>query len=81
MVTIRLMRVGKKSRPYYRIVAQEARRKADGSYLELLGHYDPRADASGLAVKLDRVKIWQAKGATISPSVRTLVKRAKASAS
>lgn len=80
MVTIRLMRVGKKGRPYYRIVAQEARRKADGSYLELLGSYDPRQEKAGLAVKLDRVKVWRAKGATISPSVRTLVKRAQAAA-
>ena len=79
MVTIRLMRFGKKSRPLYRIVVQESRRSAAaGFYLESLGHYDPLNKGEALTVDLERAKIWQARGATTSPSVQTLLKKAKA---
>jgi small subunit ribosomal protein S16 len=81
MVTIRLMRFGKKGRPLYRIVVQESSRSAAaGFYLESLGHYDPLEKGAGLAVNLERVKTWQARGATTSPSVKTLLKKAKVAA-
>lgn len=81
MVTIRLMRVGKKNRPAYRIVVQETRRKTKGLYLEALGHYSPKGGAgAALRVDLDRVKIWQARGAALSTTVRSLLKRAQAAA-
>lgn len=78
MLTIRLMRTGKKSRPYFRIVAQESARKVQGAYHESLGFYDPRGAAGGLKVDFEKVKSWEAKGASISPTVRSLLKRAKA---
>jgi len=78
MVTIRLMRFGKKGRPLYRIVVQESRRSAAaGFYLESLGHYDPLDKGEAMKIDLDRVKLWQARGATTSPSVRTLLKKAR----
>ncbi len=77
MVTIRLMRTGKKSRPYYRIVAQETRRKANGSYLDALGTYDPLKKTFH-HVNLEKVRTWQARGAETSSTVRALLKRAKA---
>ncbi len=78
MVTIRLMRIGKKHHPAYRIVVQEARRKTKGIYLESLGHYRPQ-DGKGAALRVDleRAKLWQARGASTSPTVRTLLKRAQ----
>jgi small subunit ribosomal protein S16 len=81
MVTIRLMRTGKKSRPSYRIVAQESRRSvAAGSYLEALGHWNPREEGDALRVDLERVKVWRARGAAVTPSVRTLLRKAQARA-
>ena len=80
MLTIRLMRTGKKSRPYFRIVAQESKRKVQGAYQESLGHYDPRDGVNGLKINLDKVKSWKAKGASISPTVRALLKRAAVAA-
>ncbi len=80
MLTIRLMRTGKKSRPYFRIVAQESKRKVQGAYRESLGHYDPRDGAGGLKINLEKVKVWEAKGASVSPTVRTLMKKAEAAA-
>lgn len=41
MVKIRLTRFGRHKRPFYRIVAMDARTKANGAYIELLGNYDP----------------------------------------
>ena len=81
MVTIRLKRIGKKSRPHYRIVVQDSRRSVNaGAYLESLGHYDPQDKGSGLKVNLEQVAIWKARGASISTPVRTLLKKAKAAA-
>jgi small subunit ribosomal protein S16 len=79
MVTIRLMRTGKKNRPHYRVVVQETRRKANGSYLEAVGTYDP-LDRAPLRLDLERVRVWQAKGAEVSSTVRALIRRAKTAA-
>jgi small subunit ribosomal protein S16 len=80
MVTIRLMRTGKKSRPTYRIVAQDSRSKLNGGCLETLGTYDPRRAGGAVTVKRERVDAWRAKGATVSPTVRDLLRRAKRAA-
>ena len=76
MVTIRLMRTGKRSQPQYRLAVLDSRRKNNGACLENLGTWVPRGKSEGLKVKLDRVKIWQARGATVSATVRALLKRA-----
>ncbi len=78
MVTIRLMRIGKRNRPYYRIVAQNARDKANGAYLELLGSYDPIRKIS-VNVNIEKIKTWRARGAGISARVASLLKQVKAS--
>ncbi len=77
MVAIRLMRTGKKNSPYYRIVVQEARHKANGAYLESLGSYDP-VKKTVVNVDHDRVRMWKSRGAAISARVRSVLKRAKA---
>lgn len=79
MVTIRMMRTGKKNRAHYRIVVQETRHKANGTYLELLGTYDPLKKTFA-RMELERVRVWQARGAATSPTVRTLLKKARAAA-
>lgn len=80
MLTIRLKRTGKKSHPFYRIVAQDSRRSLASAYKEALGHWDPRAAKDPLKLDLDKVKAWQAKGASLSPAVAGLVRRARAAA-
>lgn len=76
MVTIRMMRVGKKGQPHYRLAVLDSRRKNNGACLETLGTWVPRGRGEGLKVDLERVKIWKARGATVSPTVRDLLKRA-----
>jgi small subunit ribosomal protein S16 len=75
MVKIRLTRVGSKKRPFYRVTAIDERKQRDGRPLEFLGTYDPRPDQEELKLDIDGIQAWVAKGAQMSDTVRTLVKR------
>jgi small subunit ribosomal protein S16 len=80
MVKIRLTRRGAKKRPFYRIVAIDERKPRDGRPLEYLGTYDPTPDPERVDLKVDKIEAWVAKGAQMSPTVRSLLKRAEKSA-
>ena len=77
MVKIRHTRAGAKKRPFYRVIAIDERRPRDGRALEFLGTYDPRPQPEKIVIKTDRVEAWLAKGAQMSPTVRSLLKRAR----
>lgn len=76
MVTIRLTRAGAKKRPFYRIIAIDARKPRQGRPLEFLGTYDPRPNPERIQVQTERVQAWLEKGARLSPTVRSLLRRA-----
>ena len=77
MLTVRLSRGGRKNDPVYTIVVTDSRKSRDGGFLEKLGQYNPK-DATALKnVKVDRLKLLMSKGATISDTVRTLLKNQK----
>ena len=78
MVVIRLARGGAKKRPFYRIVVADKRMPRDGRFIEQIGYHDPKVDANGTLVKLDRVDHWLGQGAQLSPTVGTLVNAARA---
>ena len=75
MVKIRLTRGGAKKHPHYRIIAIDHHRARDGRPLEYLGTYDPNQNPEKVELKSDRIEAWIAKGAQVSSSVATLVKR------
>ena len=75
MVKIRLTRRGAKKRPFYRIVAIDERKQRDGRPLEFLGTYDPIPNPERVDIKVEQLEAWIAKGAQMSPTVRTLMKR------
>ena len=77
-VKIRLSRMGKKNRPYWRIVAIDSRKKRDGEFLANLGTYDP---IKHVIISMDHegIKSWISKGAQLSPSAHKLVKMSKQS--
>jgi small subunit ribosomal protein S16 len=79
MVVIRLARGGSKKRPFFNIVAAEARNRRDGRFLERLGFYNPVASgqAEALRVAFDRMDHWVSNGAQVSPTVARLVRQAK----
>jgi len=76
-VRIRLRRVGRKKQPSYRIVVAESRSPRGGVYLDNVGFYNPRRDPIELRVDLARVDAWVAKGAEMTPTVASLVRRAR----
>ena len=80
MVKIRMMRMGSKKRPFYRVMAIDERAQRDGRPLEFLGTYDPRNKPSGVNLDIEAIDGWVAKGAQLSETVRNLVKGARRSA-
>ena len=72
-VKIRLQRHGKKGKPFYWIVAADARCKIDGRYLEKLGTYNPNTNPATVEVKLDNAVNWLEKGAQPTDTARTLL--------
>jgi small subunit ribosomal protein S16 len=75
MVAIRLRRAGSKKRPFFRIVVTDSRAARDSSFVEILGHYNPRTKPALVDVQQDRVDYWLKQGAQPSDSVRTLIAR------
>ena len=75
MVAIRLRRAGSKKRPFFRVVFTDARAARDSSFVEILGHYNPRTKPAIVQVDQERVDHWLKKGAVPSDSVRTLMAR------
>lgn len=73
---IRLCRVGRKKQPSYRIVVIDKQKARDGSFVELLGHYNPRTEPATIEVDRERARAWLSKGATPSDTVRSLLKQA-----
>jgi small subunit ribosomal protein S16 len=75
MVVIRLRRAGSKKRPFFRVVVTDSRAARDSSFVEILGHYNPRTRPAVVEVDKERVDYWLGKGAQPSDSVRTLMAR------
>ena len=73
MVSIRLMRMGAKKRPYYRVVVADSRRFRDGKFIEKVGYYDPLPKNPKFHLDMERVDYWMQKGARPSDTVRTLI--------
>ncbi len=72
-VKIRLMRVGKKKQPTYRVVVADARSPRDGRIIETIGHYGPREEPSRVEIDADRALDWLRKGAKPTEQVQKLL--------
>jgi small subunit ribosomal protein S16 len=73
-VKLRLMRMGKKKQPTYRVVAADERSPRDGRFIEAIGTYEPRIDPSRINVDNDKAVAWLRKGAQPTESVQKLLK-------
>ena len=72
-VKIRMTRMGKKKKPFYRIVAADIEAPRDGKFLEVLGTYDPLKDPVEIKVNQDKVDKWLGLGAIPSTTVKSLL--------
>jgi small subunit ribosomal protein S16 len=77
MLMIRLRRGGAKHNPVYRVVVSDSRRDTYGDYLEQVGFYDPNLDPPEIRLDLERVEEWRGKGAGVSETVRSLIRKAQ----
>ena len=78
-VRIRMTRMGRKHRPFYRIVVIDRQKAREGKTIEEVGHYDPMVKDKAARVKLnmERIEYWQSVGAQPSDRVATLIKKVK----
>ena len=74
---IRFKRIGRRNRPFYRLVVIDSRKRRDGAPIEQLGWYDPiKADKeSNFSFNEDKIIDWLKEGAQVSDSVKKLMKR------
>lgn len=79
-VKIRLARLGRKKRPFYRIVVANSEAPRDGKFLEVVGTYDPLKDPVEVAIKHEKVQQWLAKGAIPTDTVKSLLAKSPAPA-
>jgi small subunit ribosomal protein S16 len=73
-VKLRLMRMGKKKQPTYRIVAADGRSPRDGRFIEILGTYEPRLEPSGIKVDNAKAVKWLSQGAQPTETVAKILK-------
>jgi len=72
-VKIRLQRHGKKGKPYYWIVAADARAKRDGKYLEKLGAYNPNTNPATVELDVDGAVTWLQNGAQPTDTAKAIL--------
>ena len=75
LLAIKLMRMGAKKSPAYRIVVKEKSSKRDGAYVEKVGFYDPTRNPAEVRLDLERVKYWLERGAQPTDTVRRLIRK------
>lgn len=79
-VKIRMTRTGANKDISYRVVATDSRFPRDGKNLEVLGWYDPKKKGANFGLKMERVDHWISKGALVSDTVKSLLKKNRAAA-
>jgi small subunit ribosomal protein S16 len=72
-VKIRLQRHGKKGKPFYWIVAADARAKRDGKFLEKIGTYNPNTNPATIDLNLDKAVTWLFNGAQPTDTARAIL--------
>ncbi len=81
MLKIRLRRGGSKHSPFYRVVVSDTLRTPSASNVEQLGFYDPNKEQSEAKIDRARVDFWIGKGAQVSETVRSILKKTQVASS
>lgn len=77
-VRIRLTRLGRKKKPFYRIIVADSESPRDGKFLDILGTYDPLQDPIVVKVDQEKLSFWLGKGALPTTTVKSLLPKAAA---
>lgn len=74
-VKLRLKRMGAKKKPFYRVVAADARSPRDGKFIELVGTYNPVKEPAEVKIDEEIALKWLRNGAEPTDTVRDLLKK------
>lgn len=72
---IRLTKMGRKKKPFYRIVVTDSRKKRDGGWIESLGFYNPLVEPALVKYDAQRLEYWKGVGAKMSERVAKLTSK------
>ena len=75
MISLRLMRLGAKKKPFYRIVAIDSRKPRESKAKDIIGYYDPLKEPAEISVDLEKAKFWLERGAHASKIVQSLLNK------
>jgi len=73
MVKIRLRRMGRRNRPFYRVVVTDNRSPRDGKFIEIIGHYNPLTDPATVSIDEEKALKWLKYGAQPTDTARSLL--------
>jgi small subunit ribosomal protein S16 len=77
MLMIRLRRMGSNKRPVYRVVVSDRKKTPTAAVMEEVGFYSPRSNPVEFRLDRERIEYWVARGAQLSPTVKSLLEQAK----
>ncbi len=75
MTVVRLTRMGRKKRPFYRIVVTDNRKRRDGAWIESIGYYNPMTEPELIKFDAERLAYWKSVGAKLSDKVASITSR------
>ena len=76
MLKIRLRRSGSTHAPFYRVVVSDSRLTPSAATVEQIGHYNPTKNPAEVKLDKARIEYWVGKGAQLTPTVKSLIKKA-----
>ncbi|CZE46983.1 30S ribosomal protein S16 [Campylobacter geochelonis] len=72
---VRLTRIGRTKRPFYRIVVTDSRKRRDGGFIETIGHYNPMVEPEVIKFDAERLAYWKSVGAKLSDRVAKITSK------
>lgn len=75
MTVVRLTRMGRKKKPFYRIVVTDSRKRRDGSWIESIGYYNPMSEPEVIKFDNERLRYWKSVGAKLSEKVASITSK------
>jgi len=72
MTVIRLTRMGRKKKPFYRVVVTDSRKRRDGGWIESIGYYNPLKETKEVKIDEERLNYWISVGAQMSDRVKKI---------
>ena len=79
MVSIRLMRLGGKKKPFYRVIVIDSKKPRESKAKDIIGYYNPLKEPPEIKIDMEKVKFWLEKGAQASKTVRSLLHKVSTS--